>query len=71
MIEYVTVPLVIYDEDGERRVIGEATVKGAEIMAVLSEEAAEEIVDMLEMGVHDFSIKPFKKTKKKDKSKED
>ena len=68
MIEYVTVPLVIYDEDGGRRVIGEATVKGSEIMAVLSEEAAEELVDMLEMGVHDFSIKPFKKTKKERKN---
>lgn len=71
MIEYITVPLVVYDENNERKVIGEATVQASEIMAVLSEEAAEEVVDLLEMDVHQFSIKPFKKTKKKSKIKED
>lgn len=64
MIEYITVPLVVYDKDGRRNVIGEATIKGSEIMAVLSPEAGNEIVDMLEMSATEFCIKPYKKHRK-------
>ena len=61
MIEYITVPLVVYTRDGERKVIGEATVKDTDIMSVLDEETAAEIIDMLEMTAEGFSIKPYKK----------
>lgn len=49
--DYRTVPLVIY-RDGERHVIGEATINGGEISAVLGESIGAEIMTALDFG-HD------------------
>jgi hypothetical protein len=61
MIEYITVPLVVYTREGERKIIGEATIRDTDIMSVLDAETAAEIIDMLEMTTEGFSIKPYKK----------
>jgi len=53
----VTVPLVVYLQ-GKRHVIGEATVKGAEVTATVGTDVSEEIMDQLNLraDVSHFSL---------------
>lgn len=44
--EYATVPLVVY-VGGERKVIGEATVTGNQVKAVLGEDIGEEMLSLV------------------------
>lgn len=54
--EYVQVPLVIY-VDGVRHVVGEATVKGSEIHAVMDERKSEAVMDWLfKQEKNEFSL---------------
>lgn len=44
--EHATVPLTVF-VDGKHHVIGEATVNGEDISAVLSQPVAEEVMDLI------------------------
>ena len=46
LAEYATVPLVMYI-DGERKVIGEATVQGTRVRATIGNDAGAEVLDLI------------------------
>lgn len=55
--EYIQVPLVVY-VNGERKVVGEATIKGEEVMAQISpdSDAGRELIDYLSHPTSCFSM---------------
>ena len=53
--KYVGVPLVVYIQ-GERIVIGEATIKGSEVYARLDESLGDEVMEMLGFGKDTISF---------------
>lgn len=57
--EPVTVPLVVYKDDGERVIIGEATINGEQIIGRIGEgDFAEAMLNKIVRGGTYFSLGP-------------